>query len=73
MKVGHGVKEGELIGHVADLGLGYQMLHLELYAKTVTGGLSQSGHGLYGRRSDLQDPTAIVTRLAEEWRGRGVA
>lgn len=67
MKVGHAVKEGDLLGHVADLGLGYQMLHLEAYSKATTGALTISGFNKYGRRADLVDPTAIVSRLAEEW------
>ncbi len=76
MKIGHGVKEGDLLGHIADLGkdsAGRQMpsmLHIELYAKTMNGALSQPGSGKYGRRADLLDPTPILNQLAAELKER---
>lgn len=70
MRVGHGVKEGDLLGHIADLGNDSagrkmpSMLHLELYSKTAQGALSISGFNKYGRRADLVDPTELLSALA---------
>jgi hypothetical protein len=57
------VRSGQVIAHVGKM---YQdsMLHLELYAGTEDGELTQRGNKPYERRADLMDPTPVLDRLA---------
>lgn len=58
LKVGDPVAPGVVIGHVGKLNnYNRSMLHLELYARTATGGLTVRGNKPYQRRTDLFDPT----------------
>jgi murein DD-endopeptidase MepM/ murein hydrolase activator NlpD len=61
LKTGAKVKRGQLIGHVGKMeGITSTMLHLEIYAGTVSGQLTVEGNPPYKRRSDLLDPTPIL-------------
>lgn len=75
IKPGYVVHEGEVIGHIADLGLDASMIHIERFSGAAKGMLTVKGAnaGVYGRRSDLVDPTAIVSRLAAEWAAKSLA
>jgi uncharacterized protein YraI len=54
--VGVRVTQGQVIARVGRLHSGSSMLHLEMYAGTADGPLTQEGNA-YMRRSDLVDPT----------------
>jgi len=62
------VKAGELIAHVGKMNVD-SMLHFELYSGSQFGELTQRNNEPFQRRSDLVDPTALLDRLALEWRG----
>jgi murein DD-endopeptidase MepM/ murein hydrolase activator NlpD len=53
------VAQGQNIAFVGQLNSGNSMLHLEMYAGTKTGPLTQTGT-LYKRRADLLDPTKYL-------------
>lgn len=58
LKVGATVSPGQVIAHVGKLNnYNRSMLHLELYAHTATGSLTNRGNPPYQRRADLFDPT----------------
>lgn len=62
IKQGHKIKQGELIGYVGKL-IGHQstMLHLEMYAGTAKGPLTDRNSGnLYLRRKDIINPTGML-------------
>ena len=61
VKVGSIVLAGQVIAYVGDQP-GYDMLHLELYAGTASGDLTQRGQP-FDRRADLLDPTPYLDRL----------
>lgn len=73
IRIGHLIKEGDLLGHIGDMRLGIWMLHLELYRGDSPGALTQRGQGLYDRRPDLLDPTELIDRLAREWEPKPLA
>jgi len=59
MKAGDPVSPGQVIGQVGKLNnYNKSMLHLELYARTATGALTNRGNPPYQRRADLFDPTS---------------
>jgi len=61
---GHHVKKGEVIAYVGLLdGLGWSMLHFELYKGTAHGALTNVGNPPYQRRSDLVNPTHFMEGL----------
>ncbi|MFO0615769.1 MAG: M23 family metallopeptidase [Polyangiaceae bacterium] len=61
---GHRVKRGEVIAYVGLLdGLGWSMLHFELYKGTMSGPLTVVGNPPYQRRGDLVNPTHFMERL----------
>lgn len=55
------VQKGQHIAYIGQLESGDSMLHLEMYAGTETGKLTQPGTD-YKRRSDLIDPTPYLDR-----------
>jgi murein DD-endopeptidase MepM/ murein hydrolase activator NlpD len=58
LAVGTSVSPGQVIAAVGKLNNYHKsMLHLELYAGTATGGLTDRGNPPYQRRADLFDPT----------------
>jgi murein DD-endopeptidase MepM/ murein hydrolase activator NlpD len=57
------VTAGQLIGHVGKMFVD-SMLHLELYAGTAEGNLTDRSNSPYQRRADLLDPTPLLDRLA---------
>lgn len=59
IKVGANVKRGQHIAWVGQLTSGASMLHLEMYAGTAQGALTQGNSG-YRRRGDLVDPTSYL-------------
>jgi murein DD-endopeptidase MepM/ murein hydrolase activator NlpD len=61
VRVGSLVKAGQVIAYVGDQP-GHDMLHLEMFAGTVDGVLTQKGKP-FDRREDLIDPTPILDRL----------
>lgn len=66
IKQGRAVKEGDLLGHMGDMGIGATMCHLEYFRNDVKGPLTVKGAnaGKYGRRADLVDPTTLLNELA---------
>jgi murein DD-endopeptidase MepM/ murein hydrolase activator NlpD len=79
MAPGVRVNEGTVIGAIAQLinpdprrRNPHPMLHFELYAGTVAGPLS-TPDGPYQRRSDLQNPTALLRSLWEPARKKSSA
>lgn len=61
---GHRVKKGEVIAYVGLLdGLGWSMLHFELYKGTRSGPLTVVSNPPYQRRSDLVNPTKFMEHL----------
>lgn len=61
---GHHVRKGEVIAYVGLLdGLGWSMLHFELYRGTASGPLTVVGNPPYQRRRDLVNPTKFVEKL----------
>lgn len=64
MSAGQRVKKGEVIAYVGLLdGLGWSMLHFELYKGTRSGPLTVPGNPPYQRRSDLVNPTKFIEKL----------
>ena len=59
------VKTGQIIGYIGKVNSNCckPMLHFELYSGAKTGALSQPKANKYGRRSDLINPTTLLT----EW------
>ncbi len=65
LKVGATVSPGQVIAHVGKLNnYNRSMLHLELYAHTATGSLTNRGNPPYQRRADLFDPTTWLDAAA---------
>ncbi len=64
VKLNSTVKTGQIVGYIGKVNSNCckPMLHFELYKGTATGALSQPGNR-YGRRSDLMDPSQLLT----EW------
>jgi len=66
VRAGEPVKEGQVIGYVGNQP-GADMLHLELFSGTATGGLTldskNTKNAPYYRRKDMIDPTPILDRL----------
>ncbi len=64
LKGGDKVQLGEVIAHVGrNDGTGFSMLHLELYTGKTAGPLTVIANKPYERRSDLENPTAFLTKL----------
>jgi murein DD-endopeptidase MepM/ murein hydrolase activator NlpD len=59
------VKAGQTVGYIGKVNSNCcePMLHFELYSGTKSGALSQPGANKYGRRTDLMNPTTLLT----EW------
>lgn len=73
IRIGHVIKEGDLLGHMADMGIGQCMLHLEHFSGKGNGALSLSLRLPFNRRDDLLDPTELISRLAAEWEPKPLA
>lgn len=63
LKVGQRVSAGQLIGHVGRM-FSDSMLHFELYDGTAVGRLTNRSAPPFQRRSDLLDPSPLLTRLS---------
>jgi murein DD-endopeptidase MepM/ murein hydrolase activator NlpD len=66
LKRGDRVREGQIIGrvgHLKDVSVAADMLHLELYAGTEIGPLTDFKNPPFERRKDLQDPTEFLDSL----------
>lgn len=66
LREGQHVQRGDLIAYVGRLDSGSSMLHFELYSGTGRGSLTVRGNPPYQRRSDLVNPTQLMTRLQHE-------
>jgi murein DD-endopeptidase MepM/ murein hydrolase activator NlpD len=66
LRAGQHVAQGDIIAYVGRLTSGSSMLHFELYSGTGRGGLTVRGNPPYQRRSDLINPTTLMTRLQHE-------
>lgn len=64
VKVGDKIKQGQKVGEIANLGLGYQMVHFETFGdcKNTKGYLTDRSRP-EKRRADIFDPTKMV----QEW------
>jgi murein DD-endopeptidase MepM/ murein hydrolase activator NlpD len=59
------VERGQLLGYVGELqGLNMSMLHLEIFAGSGSGDLTNRANPPFMRRADLIDPSAILDRAA---------
>jgi murein DD-endopeptidase MepM/ murein hydrolase activator NlpD len=60
------VKAGQVLGYVGKMHtVAQSMLHLELFAGTAQGPLTDRNHPPYMRRGDLVDPTAFLDSCME--------
>ena len=60
------VKAGQVLGYVGKMQtVAQSMLHLELFAGTAQGPLTDRNHPPYMRRGDLVDPTAFLDSCME--------
>jgi murein DD-endopeptidase MepM/ murein hydrolase activator NlpD len=66
LRAGQQVRQGDLIAYVGRLDSGSSMLHFELYSGTGRGGLTVRSNPPYQRRSDLINPTTLMTRIQHE-------
>ena len=63
---GVAVKAGQVLGYVGKMQtVAQSMLHLELFAGTAEGPLTDRNHPPFMRRGDLVDPTAFLDSCAE--------